>query len=242
MTTSGPGGAWQSETAWVYSGGGINSDGFAIPSYQAPVINSLNQGSTTLRNVPDVAADADERLRLFRRLVALLGVAEQAFRHPVWAGFLAMANEQANGASIGFLNPTIYAIAQGANYGNDFHDITTGNNFNSFSPDLFSAVTGYDLVTGLGSPNGQGLLTALGPAPTGPNFALVSSPATLSVMPGGQASSAITVEAVNGFSGTVSLRATFLGQPTGVTASLSRGVGHRRRGFHINRLCSLTPL
>jgi len=59
LTTSGPGGAWQSEIAWPQSGGGITTNGFPIPSYQVPLINSSNQGSTTLRNVPDVAAEAD---------------------------------------------------------------------------------------------------------------------------------------------------------------------------------------
>ncbi|MGO9305894.1 MAG: FG-GAP-like repeat-containing protein [Candidatus Korobacteraceae bacterium] len=220
LTTTGPDGAWQSETAWNLSGGGINSDGFTIPNYQTPVINSLNQGSTTLRNVPDVAAIAENAYDCFDGGCDTFS--GTSLSTPVWAAFLAMANEQANGASIGFLNPTIYAIAQGANYGNDFHDVTTGNNFNSSSPTLFSAVTGYDLVTGLGTPNGQGLLTALGPAQTGPNFALVSTPATLSVIQGSQQTSAITLQAVNGFSGTVSLRATVLGQPTGVTASLSQ--------------------
>ena len=38
-----------------------------------------------------------------------------------------------------------------------------GNNFNSYRPSLFSAVTGYDLVTGLGTPNGQSLISALAP-------------------------------------------------------------------------------
>ncbi len=218
LTTSGPGGTWQSETAWVYSRGGVTS--FAIPSYQAPLINSLNQGSTTFRNVPDVAAEAYDDYYCADGYCAT-GGAGTSLSSPDWAGFLALANEQANGASIGFLNPAIYAIAQTSNYGNDFHDITTGNNFNSESLDLFSAVTGYDLVTGLGSPNGESLLTALGPASTGPNFTITASPSTLSVTPGGQASSTITVEAVNGFTGTVSLTATFLGQLSGVTASFS---------------------
>jgi len=218
LTTTGPGGAWQSETAWVDSGGGITS--FPIPSYQAPVINSLNQGSTTLRNVPDVAAEAntDSYVCVDGGCAAAGGT---SISTPRWAGFLALANEQANGAAIGFLNPAIYGIAQGSNYGNDFHDITSGNNFNSYSPDLYTAVTGYDLVTGLGSPNGQSLLNVLGPAPTGPNFTVTASPSTLSVLPGGQASSTITITAVNGFSGAVSLSATVLGQLSGVTASLS---------------------
>jgi subtilase family serine protease len=58
LTTDGPGGAWQSETAWPLSGGGINNFGYAIASYQIPLINGSNQGSMTLRNIPDVAAAA----------------------------------------------------------------------------------------------------------------------------------------------------------------------------------------
>jgi hypothetical protein len=42
-----------------------------------------------------------------------------------------------------------------------FYDITTGNNFNSGSPKLYSAVVGYDLATGLGLPNGQEFISAI---------------------------------------------------------------------------------
>jgi subtilase family serine protease len=221
LTTSGPGGAWQSEITWPESGGGINGEGFVIPSYQAPVINSLNQGSTTLRNIPDVAANA------YGTFVCALdtcfyGGSGTSVSAPIWAGFLALANQQANGTSIGLVNPTLYPIAQGADYGSDFHDITQGNNFSIYSPSLYSAVTGYDLVTGLGTPAGQGLITALAPTQTGANFAIVASPATLSVVQGSQGTSTITVQAENGFTGAVNLRATVLGLPTGVTASLSQ--------------------
>jgi hypothetical protein len=60
-------------------------------------------------------------------------------------------------ATVGFLNPTLYSIGLGANYGTNFHDITSGTNSG------FSAVTGYDLVTGWGSPNGMGLINTLAP-------------------------------------------------------------------------------
>ena len=61
LVTKGAGGAWSSETAWVDSGGGISPDKIAIPAYQklSGVINSSNKGSTTLRNGPDVAANAN---------------------------------------------------------------------------------------------------------------------------------------------------------------------------------------
>ncbi len=220
LTTSEPGGAWQSEAAWPYSGGGINDDGYAIASYQAPLINSLNQGSATLRNIPDVAAIASN---VFVQANGAQGAGGgTSASAPVWASFLALVNEQANGSPVGFLNPAIYTLAQAANYGSDFHDITTGNNYDSYSPDLFPAVAGYDLVTGLGSPNGQTLINALAPASVRPNFTLQSSAATINAMQGGQGTFQVTLEAANGFSGTVDLRTTVVGQPAGVTASLSQ--------------------
>jgi len=223
LTTSGPGGTWQSETAWVDSGGGFSTNGISIPSYQVPVVNSLNQGSTTLRNIPDVAADAngDSYYCANGECPHNYVIGGTSVSAPRWAGFLALANQQANGTRIGFLNPTIYGIGQGSGYANDFHDITDGNNFNSGSPDLFSAVTGYDLVTGWGTPNGQSLLNAIGPVPTGPNYSLAASPSTLNVTQGNDGTSTITVSAVNSFSGTVDFTVTALGQPAGVTASLN---------------------
>ena len=59
LTTNGTGGAWQSETAWADSSGGPADDGFTIPSWQAGVANSTNQASTSVRNVPDVAAEGN---------------------------------------------------------------------------------------------------------------------------------------------------------------------------------------
>ena len=68
----------------------------------------------------------------------------------MWAGYIALVNQQlaANGQpTIGFLNPTIYAQNVTSSYATDFHDITSGTSGS------YSAVTGYDLVTGWGSPN-----------------------------------------------------------------------------------------
>jgi uncharacterized repeat protein (TIGR01451 family) len=63
---------------------------------------------------------------------------------------------------MGIVNPAIYAIGKSsANYASSFHDITTGNNFSDVSPNQFSAVPGYDLCTGWGTPNGSNLINAL---------------------------------------------------------------------------------
>jgi Pro-kumamolisin, activation domain len=222
LTTSGaPTEAWVSEMGWIGSGGGFSTNGFSIPGYQIPVINATNQGSTSLRNIPDVAAEANTDNIWCSNGGCFAGVGGTSLSAPRWAGFLALANQQADGNLIGFLNPTIYSIGQNSDYDNAFHDITTGNNFNSGSPDLFSAVTGYDLVTGWGSPNGSGLLDSLGPVPTGPNFELTASPSALNITQGSTGTSTISFSAANGFSGTVTLTAVALGSPAGVTASLS---------------------
>lgn len=223
ITTNGPGGTWQSETGWIGSGGGFSTNGFAIPSYQSPVITTANQGSTTLRNIPDVAAEANTDNFFCANGGCFIGVGGTSLAAPRWAGFLALANQQANGMPVGFVNPTIYALGQGSDFTNDLHDILTGNNFNSGSPSLFSDVVGFDLVTGWGSPNGQGLLNALGPTPTGPNFTLSSSPTTLDVTQGTTGNATITLTPVNGFTGTVNLSVKVLGGPAGVTLSLNTG-------------------
>lgn len=153
LVTNGAGGAWSSETAWADSGGGISPDGVAIPSYQSG-LNGVNGTSKTLRNAPDVAMEAniDNYVVYWNGTVGTFG--GTSFAAPRWAAFLALANQQTYPA-IGFINPIVYPIGEGANYHTDFHDITSGSN------GAFSAAAGYDLVTGWGSPNGQNMINAL---------------------------------------------------------------------------------
>jgi hypothetical protein len=220
LATSTPGGAWASETAWPMSGGGINDSGYPIASYQAPLINGSNQGSATLRNIPDVAAVATNVYAEVNGDQGSSGGTSAA--SPIWASFMALVNQQANGQPIGFLNPQIYALAQTNGYNNAFHDIAGGNNFNSYSPDLFSAVSGYDLATGLGSPNGQGLIDALSPVTTTPNFSLLSSSNSMTILQGAQGTVEISLHPTNGFTGTAILRAYVLGSAPGASVSLSQ--------------------
>ena len=218
LITNGAGGPWQSETAWTpYSGGGISPDGIPIPTWQqlAGVINSQNGGSTTLRNGPDVAAEANfDFYYCSDQGPCNTGLGGTSFAAPMWAGLMALANQQAvaNGAPPpGFINPTIYPLGLSSGYGAAFHDITSGNNG-------FPAVTGYDLVTGWGSPNGPGLINAL-TGPPGPSFTLTPNPSSFTITPGNQATSTITVTALNGFSGTVGLTVT--GCPANSTCTLN---------------------
>jgi hypothetical protein len=83
---------------------------------------------------------------------------------------MALVNQQAAAEglpSIGFANPVIYAIGKGSSYNSCFHDITSGNNENPLSPTAFTAVTGYDLCTGWGTPKGQALINAMCSTPGG---------------------------------------------------------------------------
>lgn len=226
LVTTGAGGPWASETGWADSGGG-NHTGTAIPSYQQlpGVINSSNKGSTTLRNAPDIAAEAD-----FDNSTVIDGTFETGFggtsyATPRWAGFIALANQQAvaNGkGTLGFLNPALYNIGVSSTYTSNFHDITSGNNKPSAGSGTgFNAVTGYDLVTGWGSPTGQTLINTLtgGTSTQTADFSLAASPGSLTVTQGQAGASTITVTALNGFTGSVALSAS--GLPSGVTASFS---------------------
>jgi subtilase family serine protease len=162
LITASAGGAWKSETAWVDSGGGISPDRIAIPAWQklAGVINSTNKGSTTLRNGPDVSANANFTFYVCADQTTCTAneYGGTSFAAPMWAGYIALVNQQlvADGfPTIGFINPDLYAFGVSSSYSTDFHDITSGKSGS------FSAVAGYDLVTGWGSPNGQGLINAL---------------------------------------------------------------------------------
>ena len=162
LVTASAAGAWKSETAWVDSGGGISPDKIAIPAWQklSGVINSSNKGSTTYRNGPDVSANANFTFYTCADQKACLAneYGGTSFATPMWAAYIALVNQQlvADGyPTIGFINPYLYAFGVSSSYGTDFHDITSGKSGS------YSAVKGYDLVTGWGSPNGQGLINAL---------------------------------------------------------------------------------
>ena len=180
LLTTGPGGDYVSETVWNWgvdrgSCGGISTS-YSIPSYQVGLDMTANQGSTTMRNIPDVALTADNVYVTYDNgSYGIFGGTSCAA--PLWAGFMALVNERAtaNGRpAAGFLNPAVYAVGKGGDYTNVFHDITAGNNLNSCSPARFYAVTGYDLCTGWGTPAGNALIDAL----AGPADALQVTPAS----------------------------------------------------------------
>jgi subtilase family serine protease len=173
LAMSGSGVAYSSETVWnwntsgnpgVGSGGGISSN-YTIPTWQTGVSMANNHGSATKRNLPDVALTADNIYVIWNNgSNSTFGGTSCAA--PIWAGVCALVNQQASSlghANVGFLNPALYAIGTGTTYSARFHDITSGNNFSPTSPTNFSAVAGYDLCTGWGTPNGSNMINALAP-------------------------------------------------------------------------------
>jgi subtilase family serine protease len=162
LTTSGAAGPWASETAWVDSGGGISPDKIAIPSWQTGAINGSNKGSTTYRNGPDLSANAN-----FTFMACGNGSCTYnqyggtSFAAPMWAGFAALVDQSLashSKSNLGFFLPTVYSnnINNSSIYSETFHDVTSGKSGS------YSAVTGYDLVTGWGSPVGSGFMSQYG--------------------------------------------------------------------------------
>ena len=133
------------------TGGGFSSR-FALPSWQKGVVQP---SSSTKRGVPDVAGDADPatgyKVQVDGRNEVIGGTSAVA---PLWAGLIALSNA-VNGKQAGFANPALYKAAKTA-----FRDITSGHN-GSTSSNGFAASAGWDACTGLGSPKGAAVLSAL---------------------------------------------------------------------------------
>jgi kumamolisin len=219
LTTSGPGRGWSSESTWVDGGGGISPDRYAIPSWQTAAANGCSSCSKTLRNGPDVSANANFTFYVCADQSGCTAnyYGGTSFAAPMWAGYLALVNQQsvANGnKTVGFINPSLYSIGAGSNYNSDFHDIVSGSNG-------YSATTGYDLATGWGSPNGSGLITALAGSSSNPGFSLSASPSSITVAQGSAGNTTISSTVTGGFNSAIALSAT--GQPTGVTVGFNPG-------------------
>ena len=171
LLTTGPGGSWLDETVWNWGNSvgpvldGIGSAGgtssfYAIPSWQAAVDMSTNGGSTTFRNMPDVAMVGDN-VFVFANGRAYPGTGGTSVAAPLWAALTALINQQADASAIppiGFVNPAIYQIGAGPDYAASFNDIITGDNTWSLSPSNYFAVPGYDLCAGWGTPKGTTLI------------------------------------------------------------------------------------
>ena len=167
----------QAEVGWIDAGGGF-SHVFSRPSYQ----DTLPAGSTPIgaaRGVPDVGLQASSRTGALVYLTlppdgngglicgsapcstGWYDIGGTSLSCPQWAGLVALA-DQINGGGLGLINPALYTIgADATRYANDFFDVVVGNNQTDPNVPGYSATTGWDPITGLGTPNAANLVPDL---------------------------------------------------------------------------------
>jgi subtilase family serine protease len=219
------------ETSWndgsgVSAGGGGVSTKFAKPTWQT----GTGVPADGKRDVPDISLDASPNhdgyllcsggscTNGFRDSANNLNVAGgTSFGAPAFAGILAILNEATASTGQGSsLNSSLYSMV--SSHPNAFHDVTTGTNkvpCTSGSPDCptsgtlqigYSAGTGYDLVTGLGSVDAFNLVTSWPGFVTSPTYFMSSTPTSITIaQPGQSGSASVKITALNGFTGTVNL-------------------------------------
>jgi len=129
---------------------------------------------------------------------------------PTFAAILAITNQYIGGGGLAPVNPTLYSTA--ASTPSAFNDVTKGNNIvpctqgSTGCPTKapfqygFTAGTGYDQVTGLGSVNALAFAQALNSAP---GFTLSPNATSYQVVQGSSTTATVSVNAINGFSGPV---------------------------------------
>lgn len=169
-------GAYQHETVWNDSDaslcpfgcaygvspavtGGAPSALFKAPSFQQMLFHPAT------REVGDVSYNAGTYTAVLV-YIGFLGansgfyfVGGTSAAAPQWAGIVALANQSA-GHPLGYINQALYNVAEGPLYHLAFHDVTVGNN-GLLGGASESAGPGYDMPTGLGSPNVANLIPAL---------------------------------------------------------------------------------
>lgn len=148
-------GVYVGETTWSSvmmsqgSGGGVSVIAARPPWQVGPGVGE--QGVPDMREVPDVSAEADpETGTAFVTQGKFETGGGTSLAAPIWAGFTALIDEflHASGEPpIGFANPLFYKLARTQLSPPPFHDVTVGGD------DFYRAGTGYDPVTGLGTPD-----------------------------------------------------------------------------------------
>jgi len=165
------------------TGGGVSSF-WTMPPAQVRAAKSLGVLSSSAsgshcgaskgycREVPDVSIDADPTTGyvLYWNGAGSVPAATAGWQvlggtsgaAPVWAALLALADASpaCAGKPVGYANPALYRAAS-TSYAEDFHDVTQGDNDFGVATQGFSAKRGYDMTTGLGTPDATPLVASL---------------------------------------------------------------------------------
>jgi Pro-kumamolisin, activation domain/Putative Ig domain len=220
------------------AGGGGRSTLWPMPANQldaSPALHLAPAGSPGsgchhvggfCRQVPDVSADADPATGylIYWNGGGVMdglpsgwqGIGGTSAGAPVWAAVIALADgsRSCRGTSIGFANPALYRAA-GSAYADDFNDVISGNNdFTGTNGGRFGAAPGYDMASGLGTPNATALAARL------------CANTLRTVNPGAQRSTvharvSLRLTAADASGAAVSFRA--LGLPVGLSLQASSG-------------------
>jgi hypothetical protein len=158
-------GAYSSESVWSNpsdtqrspngaGGGGGASNTFAQPSWQTG--SGVQSGN---REVPDVTADADPATGYATYCTVSnagcpstgwITVGGTSAAAPLWAGSMALIDQDLQSQSkavVGSANPMLYGLFNTQQQSPAFHDVTSGNNLH------YNAGPGYDMASGIGSPD-----------------------------------------------------------------------------------------
>ena len=209
------------------AGGGGASTFFVKPSWQTAA-GVPNDGH---RDVPDISLNASPFHDSYLLCDGTDGTGNQGctngFRDsqnfldtvggtsagaPTFAGIVALLNQATSSDGLGNINSTLYTLAGSAP--SSFHDIISGDNkvpCTTGSTDCptggtigYSAGTGYDQASGLGSPDVFNLVTSWPGFSSSPNYSVSASPTSVTISSSGQsANSTITLRAISGFNGTI---------------------------------------
>ena len=137
---------WNDGASGGAGGGGVSAT-FALPTWQQGIKTTDSHGAKSplqKRGVPDVSGDADPQTGYSVRVDgtdAVFGGTSAVA--PLWAGLIARINAAKGTSTVGYINAKLYKNPAA------FNDIKQGNNGN------FSAASGWDACTGLGSPDGK---------------------------------------------------------------------------------------
>lgn len=220
----------------IAAGGGGVSTLFTKPSWQT----GAGVPTDGQRDVPDISLSSSPNhdgylicsqsscVSGWRRSDQTLNViGGTSVGSPVFSGVVALMNQKL-GMRLGNVNQNLYSLA--ASSPGAFHDITTGNNMipcQQGTKDCpnggsigYSATTGYDLASGLGSVD-IGALAAAWTGTSSGDFTASANPSSLTVTHGTSGNSTITVTASGGFSGSVSLTCSVSSTLGATTCSLS---------------------
>ncbi len=234
---TGSGGTYSSESVWSCTsctqnapkgagGGGGLSTYFSQPSYQSGpgVSNSYSNGK---REVPDVSADADPNTgySIYCSVTAAgcstgsaawTVVGGTSAAAPLWTALSADTNEYLAGLSkptLGAASAELYHLFNTSQSYTAYHDVTSGNNL------YYPATSGYDLASGIGTPDVWNLARDAAGATTTNDFSISASPTSLTIQQGSNGTATISTAVTSGSAGTVSLTASV--SPSGPTAALN---------------------